>query len=108
MFRFYIIVYFIILLSISLFGQQNNNGILSGKVLNAKNNQSVPFANIVIWGTNQGTISDEDGNFLFTGINPGYIELRASTVGFKTYVSEPILITNADRAYIEILMEETR
>ena len=66
---------------------QQSNGIIEGRVYNQSNNEPVPFASVVIWGTNIGSVSYLDGNFLFTGIEPGYVELRASSVGFKTYVS---------------------
>jgi hypothetical protein len=84
-----------------------DNGEIHGKVFNKKNNEPVPFANIVVWNTNIGTTSDLDGNYKITGIKPGYIELRVSSVGFKTYISESILITNAHIADLDVALEET-
>jgi len=66
----------------------------------------LPFTNIVIWGTNIGSTSDLDGNFTFTGIDPGYVRLAATSVGYEDYVSEDILVTNAKNVYIEIPMTE--
>jgi hypothetical protein len=85
---------------------QESKGIIEGRIFNESNNEPVPFASVVIWGTNIGSVSDLDGNFLFTGIEPGYIELRVSSVGFKTYSSEPILVTNANKVFIDIPMKE--
>lgn len=84
-----------------------DNGAIHGKVFDSKNNQPVPFANIVIWNTTIGTNSDIEGNFKISGIKPGYIELRVSSVGFKPFVSEAILVTNSRPAYLEINLEET-
>jgi hypothetical protein len=81
-------------------------GVVQGRVYNAKNNEPVEFATIAIFGTTIGSISDLDGNFLFTGLEPGYIELRVSSVGFKTYVSEAIQVTNAKKVFMEIPLEE--
>ncbi len=82
------------------------NGSLRGRVFDKKNNEPVPFANIVVWNTSIGTTSDIDGNYELKGITPGYIELRVSSVGFKTYVSEAIFITNARVANYEVQLEE--
>lgn len=87
--------------------QAGNNGAIEGRVFNAINNEPVPFANVVIWGTTIGSVSDLDGSFLFTGLEPGYIQLRVSSVGFKPYTSEPLLVTNAKKVFIDIPLEET-
>jgi len=87
----------------ALFGQQ---GIIQGRVYNANNNEAVEFATIAIYGTSIGSISDLDGNFIFTGLEPGYIELRVSSVGFETYVSEALQVTNARKVFIDIPMNE--
>lgn len=96
-----------ILSSLWAYGQPRNNGIIEGRIYNARNNEPIPFANIVIWGTTIGSTSDLDGRFLFTGLAPGYVELRVTFVGFKPYVSEQILVTNANKVFIEIPLEET-
>jgi len=87
--------------------QSEGKGIIEGRIFNAQNNEPIPFANIVLWGTTIGSTSDYDGRFIFTGIAPGYVELRASSVGFKPYISESILVTNANKVFIEISLEET-
>jgi hypothetical protein len=84
-----------------------DNGVIQGRVFNAKNNEPVPFANVVIWNTTTGTSSDFDGNFLFTGVKPGMVEIRVSAVGFRTYISGQLMVTNARTLYLEIPMEET-
>lgn len=83
------------------------NGIIEGKILNARNNEPIPFSNIIINGTTIGSTSDLDGKFIFTGIEPGYIKLVASSIGFEKTITEEIYVTNSKRTYIEIRMEET-
>ncbi|MCB2221745.1 MAG: TonB-dependent receptor [Bacteroidetes bacterium] len=82
------------------------NGKITGRVYDKKNNEPLPFTNIIIWGTTIGSTSDLDGNFTFTGIEPGYVRLAATSVGYEDYVSEDILVTNAKSVYIEIPMTE--
>ena len=74
---------------------QPGQGVIRGKVYNAKNNEPVPFANIVIWQTNIGSASNFEGEFEFTGVKPGYVKLRVSSVGYETYVTESFMVTNA-------------
>ena len=95
------------LFSGTVYSQEAGRGIIEGRVFNSNNNEPVPFANIVIWGTNIGSVSDIDGRFLFTGIRPGYVELRASSIGFETFVASEILVSNSSKVFIEIPMVET-
>ena len=82
-------------------------GIIKGRVFNQKNNEPIPFSNIAIQGTNIGTISDLNGNFIFTGIRPGFIKLIASSVGFEIMLTKEIMVTNAKTVFVDISMKET-
>jgi CarboxypepD_reg-like domain/TonB-dependent Receptor Plug Domain len=91
----------------SLLARPGGKGVIQGRVFNSKNNEPVAFANIAIFGTTIGSTSDLDGRFLFTGIKPGYVELRVSSIGFEPYISPQILVTNADKVSIDISLVET-
>jgi len=94
---------FLITFSVGLFAQ---TGSIKGRVFNIKNNEPLPFTNIIVSGTTIGSISDFDGNFLFKGLNPGYVKLEATSVGFERIMTEEILVTNAKTASIDIAMKE--
>jgi hypothetical protein len=96
----------ILLLSLPLVPLLAQQGVIQGRVYNANNNEPVPFANIAVFGTTIGSTSDLDGNFLFTGLEPGYVELRVSSVGFETYISEQIQVTNAKKVFLEVPLVE--
>ena len=85
---------------------QQNSGVIKGRVYNSKTNEGVPFASVVIWGTTTGAMTDFDGNFLFTGIKPGFTELRVSSIGFKPYISVAVMVTNSNQVNLEIPLEE--
>lgn len=103
----YISILFFMMLPGIINGQQKNTGEIEGRVFNSKNNEGVPFANVVIYQTTIGSASNFDGEFLFTGIKPGFVRLQVSAVGFKTYISEEIMVTNAKKVNINIPLEET-
>ena len=96
---------FILFLSFTL-GLTAQTGSIKGRVYNIKNNDPLPFTNIIISGSTIGAVSDLDGTFSFTGLTPGYIKLEASCVGFERIVTEEILVTNAKSASIDIAMKE--
>jgi outer membrane receptor for ferrienterochelin and colicin len=96
---------FLIILSALL--AQAQNGTIKGRVINEKSNEPLPFTNIIIFGTNIGSTSDLDGNFIFTGIEPGFVKLAATSVGFEQYISEEFQVTNAKTTFVNVPMRET-
>lgn len=87
----------------SLYAQ---SGSIRGRIYNQKNNEPLPFTNIVIAGTTIGSTSDLDGNFIFTGLEPGFIRLQATAVGFERRITEEFQVTNARTATVDIAMRE--
>lgn len=86
---------------------QQSAGVIKGRVYNSKTNDGVPFATVQIWETTTGAVTDFEGNFLFTGIKPGYVELRVSSVGFKPFISAAVMVTNSNQVNLEIPLEES-
>lgn len=82
-------------------------GVIKGRVFDAFTNEPLPFTNIVIQGTTVGSTSDLDGNFLFTGVEPGFVRLQATMIGYATYSSEDFLVTNAKTVTVSIPMQPT-
>ena len=101
-----LLIILISLLGISFLYSQSNTGVIKGRVYNAKTNEGVPFATIQIWGTTVGAVTDFDGNFLFTGVKPGYIELRVSSVGYNPFITSSLLVTNSNKVNLDIPLEE--
>ena len=86
---------------------QDRQGKIKGRVINAATNEGVPFATVVIVGTTTGAMTDFDGNFTFTGIEPGYLQLKASSVGFEAYVSNSFLVTRDKTLSIDLPLNES-
>jgi hypothetical protein len=103
-----LVVALIVWLTIQIQAQTAENGIIQGRVYNSKNNTPISYATVVIWGTTMGALSDSAGVVIIKGIKPGYVQLKVSSVGYNVYTSEPILITNSKKVFIDIPMEETQ
>lgn len=89
-------------MTISIYAQQ---GSIKGRIFDESNNEPVPFANIVVFGTTIGSSSDLDGNFIFTGLEPGFIKLAASAVGYEMKVTEDFQVTNSKTFFLDIPMK---
>jgi hypothetical protein len=103
--RYISIVTISLLIATGIYAQQNS-GIVKGRVYNSKTNEGVPFASIQIWGTTTGAMTDADGKFIFSGLKPGYAELRVSSIGFKPFISSAVMVTNSNPVNLEIPLEE--
>jgi hypothetical protein len=69
------------LFATSLFAQ---NGTVTGTILDKEfNNEPLPFANIVIKGTKQGTSTDENGKYSIS-LKPGNYTLVIGYLGYET------------------------
>ncbi len=104
--RFYIL-FLALIISVADLMSQSEGGVIRGKVVDATTNEPVPFASVVIWNTTIGAMTDFDGNFLFTGIKPGFAEVRVSSVGYKPYISEAVMVTNTNEVNLNIPLETT-
>jgi len=98
------ILLFIFLLSAHVFAQK---GIIKGRIFNVKTNEPLEFAAILIEGTVIGSTSDLDGNFIFTGIEPGFKRLLVRSVGFEPTVSAEIQVQGNQTVFVDIPVLET-
>ena len=85
----------------------SQEAMLKGRVVDALNNEPLPFVNVVISGTTVGAVSDLEGNFQMFGLEPGFVRIEASFVGYKKVLSSEIEINNAKAAFIEIRLEQS-
>ncbi len=75
-----LIVSFFVLISSVLFAQTKVSGIVVDNT-----NQPVPYANVVFKGSNEGTVTNEDGRFYIES-EKTYAALVVSFVGFETKI----------------------
>ncbi|MBK7968924.1 MAG: TonB-dependent receptor [Bacteroidetes bacterium] len=85
----------------------SDNGTIKGKTVDSKTREPLPFVNIIVLGTSVGTTSDATGSFILKNVKPGYVKLGASSVGYKSFTSADIFVTNEKVPFIEIALEPT-
>lgn len=95
---------FLLLLSVTIgFAQK---GTIKGRIFNAKNNEPLEFCTVFIQGSTIGSTSDLDGNYIFTGIKPGFYRLVTSSVGFEPTVSPEIQVSGNQTVFVDIPVTE--
>ena len=84
---------------------QAQTGTIKGVVIDASNNEPIPFANVLISETDLGTTTDFDGKFTISGIKPGFVQCQVSFIGYKTFLTTEVLVSNNNQPFIEIKLE---
>ena len=74
---------------------------ISGKVVDAENQEAIPGANIIVVGSNTGAVADFDGNFTLNTTTELPFTIEVSYVGFS---SKSVEVTSADQV-IEVALE---
>jgi outer membrane receptor protein involved in Fe transport len=76
-----ILLFLLSILPINLYSQQN--GIISGKIVDSETGEELIGANILLEGTTIGAASDVEGNYLVRNVLPGTYSLIASMIGYS-------------------------
>jgi hypothetical protein len=81
-------------------------GKIAGRVIDHKRLNPLIGANIEIKDTNIGAATDEKGNFVITGIEPGSYVLKISYMGYKTIFKGNIIVNPRRTTSFEFAIEE--
>ncbi len=92
------------LFSSGLFAQK---GAIKGRVFNAKTNEPIEFCTVSVEGTTIGSTTDLDGNYIFTGIEPGFVRVKAAILGYQPAVSPEIQVRGNQTVFVDIPMTES-
>ena len=65
-----------------VFSQSVPNGGIRGQVKGSDTKSPLPYAIVMVVGTNNGTTTDVDGNFILSNVNPGKQQIKISYVGY--------------------------
>ncbi|WP_291858073.1 TonB-dependent receptor [Marinilabilia sp.] len=100
-----VVFFFLFCINIIVLSQKPTQT-LRGVVQDASTRETLPGANIVIRESEQGTITDMDGRFLFSEVAVGRYTLEARFVGYEPVVIPEIVVGSAKEIVLEIKMEE--
>ncbi|MGD8780295.1 MAG: TonB-dependent receptor [Ignavibacteria bacterium] len=81
---------FFFLISSVLFA--GTTGKIVGKITDQATGEPLPFANIMIMGTDIGAATNIDGEYIILNVNPGTYSLKASLVGFAEKIIEGVVV----------------
>ena len=82
------------------------SGVIKGTITNSINNEPVAFASVLVLDTDKGAISDIDGKYEISGLEPGLYNVRASYVGFEDLTEYEVQVFNNKPAVIDFQMSE--
>jgi outer membrane receptor for ferrienterochelin and colicin len=101
-----IVTIYLMLFSLML-SAQSGTGSIRGRLIDEINNEPIPFANIVVRGTTKGTTTDIDGKYFIDRLNPGFIQLDISVVGYRRKVSPEVQIISNRVQNLDIKLEQS-
>ena len=78
---------------------------ISGHVIEKDTEEDIPYASILIVGTDKGTVSNESGQFQFKNLTEGSYVLRVSAVGYRT-LEKTITVGREYMAVVHFPLEE--
>lgn len=91
--------------ALNLYAQTPEATIVRGQVIDAQNNETMPYVNVHFEGTTIGTTSDINGNFYLKSTQPNLTRLKVSYVGYK---SQTIDIRANEQNTVNVRLEEER
>ncbi|MBI4536254.1 MAG: TonB-dependent receptor [Ignavibacteriae bacterium] len=87
--------------------QTAGKGRVEGRVIEAKSNEGIPGANILVKGTYYGGSSNIDGLVKIENVNPGTYTIEVSLLGFKTVQFTGVKVEAGQTTKITAKMEES-
>lgn len=74
----------LMLINTAFLAGNSGKGLITGKVSEESTGESLIGATVMITGTTRGTVTDYDGNFRLTDLEPGTYSISISFVSFET------------------------
>lgn len=80
-------------------------GTIRGTIVDAKTNEPLIGASVLIEGTSNGAAADLDGNFAIQNVDEGAYTLRASYVAYRPVTLQNILVEKGKETILNFVME---
>ncbi len=103
MIRFYCSLLMLLLSVGTLLAQQ---GTVKGRVYSTKNNDPLEQATVRVLGSDLSARTDIKGSFVISGVNPGFIRLIVTMLGYETTTSAEVQVVGNQISFIDIALDE--
>ena len=106
MIRYIYLVLACVLMSTLAYSQSQS---IQGRIYDANTNEGLPFANVILLKDGiqkAGTTTDLDGNYSFTGFDPGVYSVEAVYVGYPNARIEGVSVSASQSLPLDIEMAE--
>jgi len=81
-------------------------GVICGNVSDAKLNEPLIGASVVISGTTTGVVTDLDGNFRIENVTPGTYAVSVSYVSYQTQVIPSVKVVARQEAVVNVKLSD--
>ena len=95
----------VVIIISALFSQ--TSGKISGKIIDASNDQPLVGANVIIVQTQAGISADEDGYFNLINVSPGKYSVKAMMIGYETVNIEDVIVSVNRTTSLDIKMKQS-
>lgn len=99
-------ILFIIIVSTGILSAQTK-GSISGKVIDASNNESLIGANIIVVGTTTGTSSDLDGYYSIKGLEAGNYTVKFSFISYQLVTVQNVKVESGKDTRLNVQLKPT-
>ena len=82
-------------------------GVITGRVIDARTGEPLPYANVVVVGTAMGGMTNNDGTYTITGIPSGSYDVKAMTMGYTAGERSRVMVGAGHDAVANFALEET-
>jgi hypothetical protein len=103
-----IIIFFFFLVFCGNLSAQEINTSLKGRIVDEGTQSPVPFANVIIEGSDPliGETTDIDGYFRLTNIEVGRVSIRISSIGYEDQVVPNVMLISGKETFLNIELKE--
>jgi len=81
-----LILFVLVLFATDVLAQES--GKITGVIIDQSTEETLAGATVQIVGTNRGVVTDQNGRYSITNVEPGIIELQASYIGYTKMIKE--------------------
>ncbi len=83
------------------------SGKIQGAVIDESTREPIPYADVIIVGTEIGTATDENGNFYILNVRPGTYTVEVSYIGYQTKRMKDVVVEIDHTTRLNITLKQT-